>query len=131
MASDACFPGLSWAPLRAVTIKSGESVTFKNVAGFPHNVVFDEDEVPVSHSSPCLGWQQHLPMRLLRHKEADISSLLPMSAQAGVDADAISQNDLLNAPGESYTVKLTTAGTYGVYCEPHQGAGMVGKIIVQ
>jgi plastocyanin len=31
-----------------VTIKSGETVTFKNNAGFPHNVVFDEDEVPVS-----------------------------------------------------------------------------------
>jgi plastocyanin len=34
-----------------VTIKSGETVTFKNNAGFPHNVVFDEDEVPVSR--PC------------------------------------------------------------------------------
>lgn len=31
-----------------VTIKSGDSVVFKNNAGFPHNVVFDEDEVPVS-----------------------------------------------------------------------------------
>ena len=52
-------------------------------------------------------------------------------AQAGVDADAISRNDLLNAPGEPYKVTLTKAGTYGVYCEPHQGAGMVGKIIVE
>ena len=52
-------------------------------------------------------------------------------AQAGVDADAISHPDLLNAPGETYAVKLTTPGTYGVYCEPHQGAGMVGKVIVQ
>jgi plastocyanin len=31
-----------------VTIKSGESVTWANNAGFPHNVVFDEDNVPVS-----------------------------------------------------------------------------------
>jgi len=31
-----------------VTIKSGESVKFVNNAGFPHNVVFDEDAVPVS-----------------------------------------------------------------------------------
>eukprot|EP00798_Chlamydomonas_sp_ICE-L_P008040 gene8040-1274_t len=78
------------------TIKAGESVTFVNNAGYPHNIIFDEDEVP-----------------------------------AGVDADAISRDDLLNAPGESYTVKLSTAGEYGIYCEPHQGAGMVGKIIVQ
>ena len=80
----------------AVTIKAGDSVTFKNNAGFPHNIVFDEDAVPES-----------------------------------VKADAISHEDYLNAPGETYTVKLTTPGTYGYYCEPHQGAGMQGKITVQ
>jgi len=80
----------------AVTIKAGDSVTFKNNAGFPHNIVFDEDAVP-----------------------------------EGVKADAISHEDYLNAPGETYTVKLTTPGTYGFYCEPHQGAGMAGKITVQ
>ena len=36
----------------------------------------------------------------------------------------------LQAPGETYTVKLTTPGTYEFYCEPHQGAGMAGKITV-
>lgn len=30
-----------------VTIKAGESVTWTNNVGFPHNVVFDEDAVPV------------------------------------------------------------------------------------
>eukprot|EP00195_Chlamydomonas_chlamydogama_P005424 CAMPEP_0202892998 /NCGR_PEP_ID=MMETSP1392-20130828/2648_1 /ASSEMBLY_ACC=CAM_ASM_000868 /TAXON_ID=225041 /ORGANISM="Chlamydomonas chlamydogama, Strain SAG 11-48b" /LENGTH=150 /DNA_ID=CAMNT_0049577169 /DNA_START=61 /DNA_END=513 /DNA_ORIENTATION=- len=79
-----------------VTVKAGETINFKNNAGFPHNVVFDEDAVP-----------------------------------SGVDADAISRDDLLNGPGETYSVKLTTAGTYGYYCEPHAGAGMVGKIVVQ
>ncbi|EFJ52163.1 hypothetical protein VOLCADRAFT_79339 [Volvox carteri f. nagariensis] len=79
-----------------LTIKAGETVDFVNNAGFPHNVVFDEDAVP-----------------------------------AGVNADAISRDDLLNAPGEKYSVKLDTPGEYGYYCEPHQGAGMVGKIIVQ
>lgn len=34
-----------------VTIKSGESVTWVNNAGFPHNIVFDEDEIPVSITS--------------------------------------------------------------------------------
>ena len=80
----------------SVTIKAGDSVTFKNNAGFPHNIVFDEDAVP-----------------------------------EGVKADAISHEDYLNAPGETYTVKLTTPGEYGFYCEPHQGAGMQGKITVQ
>lgn len=30
-----------------VTIKAGDSVTWTNNVGFPHNVVFDEDSVPV------------------------------------------------------------------------------------
>ena len=51
--------------------------------------------------------------------------------QAGVNADAISHEDYLNAPGETYKVKFDAAGEYGYYCEPHQGAGMVGKIVVQ
>lgn len=79
-----------------VTIKAGETVTWVNNAGFPHNIVFDEDEVP-----------------------------------AGVNAEAISREDYLNAPGEKHSAKFDTAGSYSYYCEPHQGAGMVGKVIVQ
>lgn len=77
------------------TVKAGDTITFKNNAGYPHNVVFDEDEVP-----------------------------------SGVDAAKISQEEYLNAPGETYSVTLTVPGTYGFYCEPHQGAGMVGKVTV-
>ncbi|KAK2974872.1 hypothetical protein RJ640_020787 [Escallonia rubra] len=79
------------------SVPSGEKIIFKNNAGFPHNVVFDEDEIP-----------------------------------AGVDAGKISmsEEDLLNAPGETYSVTLTEKGTYSFYCSPHQGAGMVGKVTV-
>ena len=51
--------------------------------------------------------------------------------QDSVNVETISREDDLNAPGESYSVKLTPPGSYRVYCEPHQGAGMVGKVIVQ
>lgn len=80
-----------------ITVPAGEKITFKNNAGFPHNVVFDEDEVP-----------------------------------SGVDVSKISmsEEDLLNAPGEVYSVTLTEKGTYSFYCSPHQGAGMVGKVTV-
>ncbi|KAK6118846.1 LOW QUALITY PROTEIN: hypothetical protein DH2020_047413 [Rehmannia glutinosa] len=75
-----------------------EKIVFSNNAGFPHNVVFDEDEIP-----------------------------------AGVDASKISmsEEDLLNAKGETYAVTLTEKGTYSFYCAPHQGAGMVGKVTVK
>lgn len=83
---------------REFTVAAGEEIVFKNNAGFPHNVVFDEDSVP-----------------------------------PGVDATAISmpEEELLEAPGETYKVKLTEKGTYKFYCTPHQGAGMVGKVNVQ
>ena len=54
-----------------------------------------------------------------------------MTLQAGVNAEAISREDYLNAPGEKFSTKFETAGTYKYYCEPHQGAGMVGKVVVQ
>ena len=70
-------------------------MTWTNNAGFPHNIVFDEDAVP-----------------------------------AGVNADALSNEDYLNAPGETVTRKFDVAGENNYYCEPHQGAGMQGKVIV-
>ncbi|KAI4316997.1 hypothetical protein L6164_024912 [Bauhinia variegata] len=87
---------LAFVP-NAFSVSSGEKIVFKNNAGFPHNVVFDEDEIP-----------------------------------GGVDASKISmsEEDLLNAPGETYSVTLSEKGTYSFYCSPHQGAGMVGKVTV-
>jgi plastocyanin len=38
-----------------ITIKSGETVTWTNKIGFPHNVVFDEDGIPVSTPFPHLA----------------------------------------------------------------------------
>lgn len=39
----------------SVTVKSGEAIEFVNNAGFPHNIIFDEDNVPVCPSS-CSGF---------------------------------------------------------------------------
>lgn len=51
---------------------------------------------------------------------------------SGVDVSKISmdETDLLNAPGEVYSVTLTEKGSYSFYCSPHQGVGMVGKVTV-
>ena len=45
--------------------------------------------------------------------------------------DELSHSDLAFAPGESWEETFTEAGTYDYYCEPHRGAGMVGKVIVE
>ncbi len=44
--------------------------------------------------------------------------------------DELSHPDLAFAPGESWSETFSAAGTYDYYCEPHRGAGMVGKVIV-
>ena len=35
-----------------ITVAAGSPITFKNNAGFPHNIVFDADNVPVSDACP-------------------------------------------------------------------------------
>ena len=45
--------------------------------------------------------------------------------------DAYRHSALAFNPGESWEETFATAGTYDYYCEPHRGAGMVGKVIVE
>ena len=44
--------------------------------------------------------------------------------------EELSHTDLAFAPGESWEKTFTSAGTFDFYCEPHRGAGMVGKVVV-
>ena len=63
--------------------------------------------------------------------ELPIADLLLSALQSGVNADSLSHEDYLNAPGQKVSSKFTEPGEYSYYCEPHQGAGMAGKVIVQ
>lgn len=54
-----------------------------------------------------------------------------VTAQSGANKESLDHEDYLNAPGETVSSKFTTPGEYSYYCEPHQGAGMAGKVIVQ
>jgi len=51
--------GLVFVP-DALTVKSGEAVTFTNNAGFPHNIVFDEDEAPDGVNVESLSREDYL-----------------------------------------------------------------------
>jgi plastocyanin len=48
-------------------------------------------------------------------------------------AEKFTHKALAFSPGESFEASFEGAasGTYTYYCEPHRGAGMVGKIIVK
>jgi plastocyanin len=83
----------------------GDAVSYRLHPGFTL------PQLPLSHADAVLWWCA--------------------LTQGGVDADAISHEDYLNGPGDEVSNTFDTAGSYSFYCEPHQGAGMVGKIIVQ
>lgn len=58
--------GLVFDP-SSVTIKAGESVTWTNNVGFPHNVVFDEDDIPVRYSKILSTDSLCNPCELMAH----------------------------------------------------------------
>jgi plastocyanin len=43
-----------------VTIAKGDSVTWTNNAGFPHNIVFDEDAIPAGVSADAISHEDYL-----------------------------------------------------------------------
>ncbi|MEA5505639.1 plastocyanin [Halotia wernerae UHCC 0503] len=84
-----------------LTIKPGDTIEWVNNKVPPHNVVFDAAKNPA--------------------KSADL-------------AKSLSHKQLLMSPGQTQTTTFPAdapAGEYTFYCEPHRGAGMVGKITVE
>lgn len=86
---------------KQVSLKPGDTIKWVNNKVPPHNVVFDAKKNP--------------------NKDATL-------------AKGLSHKQLLMAPGQNFTTTIPAdapAGEYTFYCEPHRGAGMVGKVIVE
>jgi plastocyanin len=84
-----------------VTIKAGDTIKWINNKVPPHNVVFDGAK---------------------------------NAAKSSDFAKALSHKQLMMNPGQVTETTFPAdapAGEYTFYCEPHRGAGMVGKIIVE
>lgn len=83
-----------------LTVKPGDTIEWVNNKVPPHNVVFDKAKNPKNDA---------------------------------VLAESLSYKKLLMTPGQKQTTTIPAdapAGDYTFYCEPHRGAGMVGKITV-
>ena len=86
---------------KKLTVKAGDTIEWKNNKVPPHNVVFDAEKNPTKNAAL---------------------------------AKSLSHKKLLMSPGQKVTTVIpadATPGSYTFYCEPHRGAGMVGKIIVE
>lgn len=84
-----------------LTIKPGDTIEWLNNKVPPHNVVFDPGLNPA--------------------KSADL-------------AKSLSHKNLMMGPGQKQTTTFAAdapTGEYTFYCEPHRGAGMVGKVTVE
>src|SRR5579862_4427687 len=90
-----------------VRIKVGQSVKFVTVSGGPHNVTFDQADIPDGAASTL---DQDMP-----RQQAKLTG------------------PLVTNPDDSYTItfKGAKAGAYKFYCLPHQSLGMQGTIIVE
>ncbi len=84
-----------------LTIKAGDTIKWVNNKVPPHNVVFDGAK---------------------------------NAAKSTDFAKALSHKQLMMNPGQAIETTFPAdapAGDYTFYCEPHRGAGMVGKITVE
>ncbi|MBW4634400.1 MAG: plastocyanin [Iphinoe sp. HA4291-MV1] len=86
---------------KELTIKPGDTIEWLNNKVPPHNVVFDKAKNPA--------------------KSADL-------------AKSLSHKQLMMSPTQKTKTTFPTdtpPGEYTFYCEPHRGAGMIGKVTVE
>ena len=89
------------------TVETGETVTWTNESDIQHTVTAYEDEIP--------GEAAYF-------------------ASGGFESERAARNritDGLIASGESYEHTFDHPGTYGYFCIPHEGSGMVGTVRVK
>jgi plastocyanin len=92
---------------KTATIETGETVTWTNKSDIEHTVTAYEEEIP------------------------DEAAYF---ASGGFESERVARNRIsegLIAPGENYKHTFDQPGTYGYFCIPHEGSGMVGTVRVK
>jgi plastocyanin len=92
---------------KTATIETGETVTWTNESDIKHTVTAYEDEI------------------------LDGAAYF---ASGGFESERAARNRVtegLIAPGENYEHTFEEPGTYGYFCIPHEGSGMVGIVRVK
>ena len=92
---------------KTATIEPGETVTWTNESDIGHTVTAYEDEIPAEAA---------------------------YFASGGFESERAARNRVtegLIAPDENYEHTFDRLGTYGYFCIPHEGSGMVGTVRVE
>jgi plastocyanin len=92
---------------KTATVETGGTVTWTNESDIEHTVTAYEDEIP------------------------DGSAYF---ASGGFESERAARNRVtegLIAPGENYEHTFDQPGTYGYFCIPHEGSGMVGTVRIK
>jgi plastocyanin len=92
---------------KTATIEPGETVTWTNESDIEHTVTAYEDEIPDAAAYFASGGFESEPTARNRVTEG------------------------LIAPGENYEHTFDQPGTYGYFCIPHEGSGMIGAVRVR
>lgn len=83
-----------------LTVKPGDTIVWLNNKVPPHNVVFDPAKNPTKDKALAASFSHK---KLLLNPKQTVETVIPADAPVG---------------------------EYTFYCEPHRGAGMVGKLTV-
>ena len=87
---------------------------------------FDPDTVTI-HAGEAVEWKNESHFR---HTVTDDPKMAGQSGDAALPAGAEAFSSQEIPPGGSYRRTLNVPGTYRYFCMPHEGIGMLAKIIV-
>jgi plastocyanin len=122
--------GLSLAVLGILGLTSSkapaESGKTSAIVAITDSFRFDPDTVTI-HAGEAVEWknQSHF-----RHTVTDDPKMAGQAGDAALPAGAEAFSSQEIPPGGSYRRMLSVPGTYRYFCMPHEGIGMLGKIIV-
>lgn len=90
-----------------VTVSAGETIVFSNTSSEAHSVTAYSEDIPTGADYFTSG---------------------------GFESEAAARENITETfvkTGDSFELTLSEAGTYRYFCIPHEGAGMVGRIVVE
>jgi len=112
--------GLTGATATAQSGKTGATVAITD------SFRFDPDTVTI-HAGEAVEWKNESHFR---HTVTDDPKMAGQAEDAALPAGAEAFSSQEIPPGGSYRRMLSVPGTYRYFCMPHEGIGMLGKIIV-